>query len=110
MECKTKHYIGEDGNWVYKQKHQYDTLDEAIAVAKIENAKSHHIHKVVVYKCKTCCKYHIGRNGKQISEKERLKLQKERKWTNRKSERLPFEKAIQHVKIVGYIDLDNLKY
>jgi hypothetical protein len=109
MECSTLNYFSEDGVAVYKPKVQYDTLDEAIKVAKIENAKSHHIHKLVAYKCNSCFKYHIGRNGKEISEKKRLKLQKELKWKDKKTERIPFEKAIQNVKIVGYIDLTNIK-
>ena len=77
MECVTIDKFDELGNPIYKSKVKYDTLDKAIAVAKFENAKNEHNEKVVAYKCKVCFKYHIGRNGKPLSDKERDKRQKE---------------------------------
>jgi hypothetical protein len=106
MECQTKEYINESGEWVMKPKHKFDTLDDAIKAAKIENSKPERIHKVVAYKCNTCFKYHIGRNGKEISNKERLKLQK----AGRKPKPLTFQEKLANVKIVGFIDLTKIKY
>lgn len=105
MECQTKEYINQNGEWVMKSKHQFDTLEEAIKVAKIENSRPERIHKVVAYKCKSCFKYHIGRNGKEISDKERLKLQKD----GIKAKPLTFQEKLANVKIVGYIDLTKIK-
>lgn len=105
MECQTKEYINEQGEWVMKPKHKFDTLDDAIKAAKIENSKLERIHKVVAYKCKVCFKYHIGRNGKEISEKERLKHQK----AGIKPKPLTFQEKLANVKIVGYIDLSKIK-
>ena len=105
MECQTKEYINENGEWVMKPKHKFDTLDDAIKAAKNENSKSERIHKVVAYKCNSCFKYHIGRNGKEISNKERLKLQK----SGRKPKPLTFQEKLANVKIVGFIDLTKIK-
>jgi hypothetical protein len=77
MECVTLDRYDEAGNPIYKPKVKYDTLDAAIAVAKIENAKNEHTEKVVAYKCKVCFKYHTGRNGKLLTDKERDKRRKE---------------------------------
>jgi IS30 family transposase len=54
---------GADGSIILmkKPKKKFDTLDEAIEVAKKINSKSK--MKVTSYKCKTCHKYHIGKNG-----------------------------------------------
>lgn len=71
MECTTFDRIQENGVMVSRPKKQFDTMDIAISVAKIENAKEHHIHKVVAYKCNVCCKYHVGRNGKKLTKKEK---------------------------------------
>ncbi len=73
MECLTLEKYDENGQPVYKPKKAYDTLDEAIEVAKFINSQDHVIHKVVSYKCKKCFKYHVGRNGKELKEKERDK-------------------------------------
>lgn len=109
MECETKEYINQSGEWVMKPKRKYDTLDEAIKAAKIENSKNERIHKVVAYKCKICFKYHIGRNGKEIKDKERLKLQKSLK-KQLKPNRLTFHESLNNVKIVGFIDLSKIRY
>lgn len=63
----------ENMNPVYKPKRAFDTQDEAIEVAKFINAQDHVIHKVVPYRCKACGKYHLGRNGKILKDKERQK-------------------------------------
>lgn len=55
---------------------KFDTLDDAISHAKYVNSKEHIIHKVVVYKCTICFKYHVGRNGNILKDKERNKFKK----------------------------------
>jgi hypothetical protein len=76
MDCKTFSHIGADGEKVYRPKKSYKTLDEAIAECKKLNARDKQITKLVSYKCKECHKYHIGRNGKELSQKYKEKLTK----------------------------------
>ncbi len=73
MECQTLERYDENLQPVYKPKRVFNTQDEAIEVAKFINAQDHVIHKVVPYRCKVCKKYHLGRNGKELKEKEREK-------------------------------------
>lgn len=73
MECQTVERYDEQHNPVYRPKKSWDTQDEAIKVAKFINSRDHVIHKVVPYRCKVCKKYHLGRNGKELKEKERQK-------------------------------------
>lgn len=73
MECMTLERYDEQGNPVYKPKRVFDTQDDAIEVAKFVNSRDHVIHKVVPYRCKVCKKWHLGRNGKELKEKERQK-------------------------------------
>lgn len=77
MWCKTLLYIDDNGEEIYKDKRSFDTLDEAILQAKIQNAKPKTITKVVSYKCAECHKYHIGRNGKILTEAYKQKLNHE---------------------------------
>lgn len=77
MECKTFSHIGDNGRKVYKSKVGFDTLDDAIFRCKQLNADTKQITKLVSYKCKTCCKYHIGRNGKTLTDKYKAKLNAE---------------------------------
>lgn len=111
-QCQTLLRYEPDGSPVYKDKKKFDTLDEAIAECKKENAIPHRIHKVVSYKCNVCYKYHIGRNGKEISEKVRTKLQvqnptKEELDKRRvRNQKIAFEFA--DFKIVGKIDLSKI--
>ena len=109
MQCTTLDRVEENGVMVMRPKKQFDTLDRAIAVAKIENAKPEHIHKVVAYKCDTCHKYHVGRNGKVLTEKERSKRQQELSSAAREKE-AKREYALANLKVVGYIDLSKIKY
>lgn len=66
MECKIiESYVENDKREiVYKIKKSFDTLDEAIDIAKLINSKDQTIINVVAYKCSKCFKYHIGRNGR----------------------------------------------
>jgi hypothetical protein len=78
VECQTLDRYDENSLPVFKPKKSFDTLDEAIEVAKHINSQDHIIHKVVAYKCKKCFKYHVGRNGKELTDKQRNKLKKEK--------------------------------
>jgi predicted RNA-binding Zn-ribbon protein involved in translation (DUF1610 family) len=76
MYCKTFSHINEDGTKTYKDKHKFNTLDDAITECKKLNANSNQLTKLVSYKCPECHKYHIGRNGKPVTDKYREKLEK----------------------------------
>ena len=82
MQCETFSHINTDTmGKVMKPKKAFDNLDDAIKACKTINIRPHNIHKLVSYKCKICCKYHIGRNGKELTEKYRNKI--ERRFKNR---------------------------
>lgn len=91
MTCDTIVRINPDGSKVYKRKKAYNTLDDAIKQAKRMNSEVHMIHKLVSYKCSYCHKYHVGRSKKILTEKQRLKYQKE---------------IYGNLKVVGKIDLE----
>lgn len=62
MKCKTKVY--NETGFTIKDKVQYETLDDAISIAKKMNSKLQIGQKKVVgYKCDQCFKYHVGHNG-----------------------------------------------
>lgn len=68
--------VDEFGNPKEKQKKTFFTLDSAIIHAKQMNARQDRTQKVVAYKCDTCFRYHVGRNGNIIKDKEKVKIQK----------------------------------
>lgn len=111
-QCQTLERYEQDGTPVYKDKKKFNTLDEAIAECKKENAMPHRIHKVVSYKCNVCHKYHIGRNGKKITAKLRTKLQvlnptkEELDKRRQRNQKIAFEFA--EFKVVGKIDLSKI--
>ncbi len=78
MECETIYHYDADLKPVMKPKQKFDTLDDAIERAKQVNSKDHVIHKVVAYKCTLCHKYHLGRNGKELTDKDRDKFKRSR--------------------------------
>lgn len=112
--CNTLLRIEPDGTKVYKDKVRFDTLEEAIEECKKLNALPHRISKIVSYKCRHCCKYHTGRNGKEISTKYRDKLHTEQyeptaediAKSRRINNIINFENAT--FKIVGKIDLSKV--
>jgi hypothetical protein len=113
MDCTKLERIDEDGQKVMQAKKQFNTLDDAIKAAKIDNAKPERLSKVVAYKCPTCHKYHVGRNGKVLTEKEKAKYQREilaeskiKALQEENLKRNPY----QRVKVVGFIDLTKIKY
>lgn len=74
MDCKTFSHIDESGVKVYKFKRKFNSLNEAIARCKDLNARPTQLTKLVSYKCMVCHYYHIGRNGKPITDKYKTKL------------------------------------
>ena len=76
MECKTIERYTETNEPVYKKKKSFDTLELDISHAKWVNSKDHVINKVVAYKCSKCFKFHVGRNGKPLTDKDREKFKK----------------------------------
>jgi hypothetical protein len=79
MECDTILRYDENLKPVLKPKKKFNTLDDAIIEAKKVNSNDKIIHKLVAYKCTKCFKYHIGRNGKELKEKDILKYKKLKK-------------------------------
>jgi len=73
MDCQTIESYDEENNPVYRPKKTFDTLDIAIINAKKVNCRDNVTHKVVGYKCRICKKYHLGRNGSRVTDKERKK-------------------------------------
>lgn len=69
---------------VLKPKKSYETEKEALKIARFLNTQENIIHKMIAYKCSTCGKWHIGNNGSELSEEDRILyrklLQREQKW------------------------------
>lgn len=94
MDCTTKHInpislLEED-----KPKKKFATQEDAIAHCKRMNAIPSRIHKVVSYKCPVCHTFHVGRNGKLLTQKYVGNLVKQKE-----------QKANRGFKIVGFIEL-----
>ena len=97
MQCQTFSHINEEtGEKVMKPKKAFDTLDEAIATCKKLNMRPHRISKLVSYKCRKCHKYHIGRNGKEITDKYRDK------------HTIKAKDKLKGFKVIGKIDLSKI--
>lgn len=78
MACTTTIYNTKLSQYEKKEKRKYDTLDDAIWSAKRANLKSGAGgEKLVAYKCGTCQKYHIGRTGRKLDEKDIKHIQDE---------------------------------
>ena len=122
IDCRTFSHISEIGRKTYKDKKSFETLKEAILECKVFNAKPKQISKVVSYKCKSCHKYHIGRNGTTLTEKYKAKLNAEldkifgsRRKRNQETERKKIANnsddmftLTPNFKVVGKIDLDKV--
>lgn len=54
-------------------KQGYNTEKEAIEMARFLNSKPNVIHKMVAYKCSLCGKWHIGNNGRILTDKDKEK-------------------------------------
>ena len=88
--------LDENGNPKVKKKKTFFTLESAIQHAKLMNVREDRVKKVVAYKCKECHRYHVGRNGSTIKDKEKEKIKKS------------LEKPLR-LKVLGYLDLSNIK-
>lgn len=58
-----------DGKKVPKKA--YNTERQALDAAFRLNSCDHVIHKMVAYKCRTCDKWHIGSNGRELTNEDR---------------------------------------
>lgn len=96
-QCQTLSHYDELGEPVFKNKFKYETHDKAVAACKTLNVRGKQIKKLVTYKCKVCHKYHIGRNGKDITKKYVKKI----------NNTIGKRKRELNLKIVGKIDLSN---
>lgn len=108
MVCNTR-TKSEDGTQGFKYKKAFETLDLAIAEAKKLNALDDHTMKLVGYKCSYCCKYHIGRNGKLIKSKEKIKYKKETNSYPKILGKIILDTSLP-IKVVGWVDLSKIKY
>ncbi len=108
MTCDTIIRTELDGKKVYKKKEPYNTLDEAILAAKKQNTKATTIQKLFAYKCSYCSKYHIGRNGKLLNEKDRQKYRKELGINLKILGKIDLDAPKKGFKVIGWIDLDKI--
>lgn len=60
-------------------KKSYDTEQEALTVARFLNTRPNIIHKMVVYKCLKCDKWHIGSNHTVLTDEDREEIAKKLK-------------------------------
>jgi hypothetical protein len=71
--CDTLLYIDRLGERVTKKKKVYNTLEEAISMAKKMNEKAKiekdikYMYKLNAYYCTVCFKFHIGKSKKLLS-------------------------------------------
>lgn len=72
--CSTKQIDVETGQITIKNKLKYDSLNEAINIAKRMNMEDDRVMKVVAYKCQKCHFYHVGKNGSLLTKKYKNKL------------------------------------
>lgn len=64
------HYkIGPNGKLEVKKS--FDSEMDALRTARFLNTRQDIIHKMVAYKCVVCGKWHVGGNGKVLTEKDR---------------------------------------
>lgn len=71
------HYKVVNGELV--EKVSYETEKEALTVARFLNTKPNIIHKMVAYKCFKCEKWHVGSNGRVLTEEDREDAKKKLK-------------------------------
>lgn len=65
MDCDRILHLKE-GQEVTQPKVKFDTLEDAIKVAKKINLRGTNIRKVRAYKCPKCHKYHVGRGKTKL--------------------------------------------
>lgn len=69
MERNIRSHYTYDG----KVKKGYDTEFDALYAARKINSDVYSIHKMVVYKCSKCDKYHLGHNNTVLTDEDREK-------------------------------------
>lgn len=110
--CQTLVRIEPSGEKIYKDKKKFDTLELAILACKKKNADPNSISKLVSYKCSHCHKYHIGRNGKMVTNKYRDNLRNSLNDGKLTDKQLKLIKTIEienaTFKVVGKIDLSKI--
>ena len=78
------------GDKMYAKK-SYGTEREALNIARFLNTQPNIIHKMIVYKCIKCGKWHIGNNGSVLTDEEREKIKKKLRhetiWQRKESKR-----------------------
>lgn len=102
MECATTR-VGPDNEVITQPKRQFLTQEEAIKHCKYMNSLPDRQSKIAPYKCTTCYKFHVGRNGKQIKEKEKLNKKQLKEFLHPKDYKPP--RFFTGFKVVGKIDL-----
>ena len=65
------HYKVVNGQLI--EKVGYDTEKEALTVARFLNTRPNIMHKMIAYKCFKCNKWHVGSNGRLLTEEDREK-------------------------------------
>jgi len=112
MTCDTLIRTDPDGKKHYKPKVPFNTLDEAIVAAKKANSREQTLTKLVSYKCNYCQKYHIGRNGKDLTDKEKAKYRKELNIAPKILGKINLDtlEPDYKLKVVGWVDLSKIKY
>ena len=72
-------------------KKSYGTEKEALNIARFLNTQPNIIHKMIVYKCIKCGKWHIGNNGTVLTDEEREKIKEKLRhetiWQRKESKR-----------------------
>lgn len=63
------HFKVLDGKLVPKKS--YETEMDALTTARFLNTQPNVIHKMVAYKCIKCDKWHIGGNGRLLTDEDR---------------------------------------
>lgn len=68
------HYKVINGELVPKKN--FNTEAEALQMARFLNSRPNTIHKTVAYKCSKCQYWHIGTNGKLLTQEDREEAEK----------------------------------
>lgn len=56
-----------------RAKKTFETEFDALYAARLINSNSYSIHKMVVYKCTKCGKFHLGHNNTELTDENRQK-------------------------------------
>jgi len=67
MERNSRSHYSYNG----KPKRGYDTEFDALYAARRLNSSEYSIHKIIVYKCSKCNKYHLGHNNTILTNEDK---------------------------------------